>query len=75
MKENDKIKTKSKDKKDFFTDNKEILKKTCPKILLFMIKNTPKKCFLIKDETFQSEEKINPSEEKVFVENEEPVKK
>lgn len=41
-KENEKVKTKTKEKKELFTDNKEILKKSSPKILLFLIKNAPK---------------------------------
>ncbi len=65
------MKIKTKEKKDIFNDNKEILKKNSPKMLLFLIKNTPKDCYMIKDEIVQSEEKIGITERHMFFESEE----
>ncbi len=71
IRENDRAKLNAKEKKDIFNDNKEILKKNFPKTLLFLIKNTPKDCYMIKDEVIHSEENIGLSDKVVFVEGEE----
>ena len=42
-------------KKDLVENNREILKKKIPSYLLFLIKNTPKVPFVIKDEAINCE--------------------
>ncbi len=70
IRENDRAKLNAKEKKAVFNDNKEILKKNSPKTLLFLIKNTPKDCYMIKDEVVHSEENIGLSDRAAFIEGE-----
>lgn len=69
VRENDRAKVKPKEKKDIFNDNKEILKKTSPKTLLFLIKNTPRDCYMVKDEIVQSEDRIGMNDRLLLVES------